>query len=230
MHIKVTTADLLVRLQAVSVIEAIIKGVFSLIIFRAEASLSMPWSADSGTSGLATITTDARSGIIAGLVLKRESQASPTRHPPMILPVPGASLAQTTSAGSNSITSPLSSCGQDIKWSAEDFINAHLAIRKSGLKHRSCWRQLQAESCALRERGLASGSWANKQSHLRSYIYFTSYFGVQDFPVLLGVLLRYISFLGRSPITFKSASNMIGSVKWFCALLDPPLSRPLRQF
>ena len=108
---------------------------------------------------------------------------------------------------------------------------------------------MQAESCALRERGLASGSWANKQSHLRSYVYFTSYFGVQDFPVLLGVLLMYISFLGRSPITFKSASNMIVSVKWFCALLDPPsvksfeavlvtvsmkglkaqLSRPVRQ-
>ena len=47
------------------------------------------------------------------------------------------------------------------------------------------------------------------------------YFNVPDFPVQLGVLLRFIPFLGRDPISFKYASNVISSVKWFAALLDP---------
>ena len=105
------------------------------------------------------------------------------------------------------------------------------------------------ESCALRERGLASGTWANKISHLRSYVVFTSYYCVPDFPVLLGVILRFIALLVRGPYAFNSASNIIGSLRWFANLLDPPsvqvfdsvlvtstikglraqLSRPVRQ-
>ena len=77
------------------------------------------------------------------------------------------------------------------------------------------------ESCSLRQRGLADGTWHNKTSHLRQYIIFTQYFNVPDFPVQLGVLLRFIPFLGRDPISFKYASNVISSVKWFAALLDP---------
>ena len=119
----------------------------------------------------------------------------------------------------------------------------------AGLVHRSSWCRLQAESCALRERGLADGTWGNKVSHLRSYIIFTSYFGVTDYPVLLGVLLRFIAFLGRGPYAFRSATNLIASLKWFAHFLDPPsvhifdtvlvsssikglkaqLSRPVRQ-
>ena len=59
-------------------------------------------------------------------------------------------------------------------------------------------------------------------SHLRQFILFTSYFGVQDFPVHLAILLRFIAFLGRSPITYDYAANIISSVKWFATLLDPP--------
>ena len=101
----------------------------------------------------------------------------------------------------------------------------------------------------MRERGLADGTWSNKISHLRAYIIFTSYFGVPDFPVHLGVLLRFIALLARGPYAFRSAANMIGSLRWFASFLDPPsvktfdavlvsstvkglkaqLSRPVRQ-
>ena len=81
------------------------------------------------------------------------------------------------------------------------------------------------ESCALRERGLAHGTWANKVSHLKAYISFTTVFGVQDFPVHLGVLLRFIALLGRGSHTAKSASNIIGSVKFFASVLEPPSSK-----
>ena len=91
-----------------------------------------------------------------------------------------------------------------------------------GIVHERSWWCLRVESCALREKGLARGSWANRVSHLRSYIDFTVYFGVQDFPVLLGVLLRFIAILGRGPYTFESASNIISSVKYFSSVLDPP--------
>ena len=90
-----------------------------------------------------------------------------------------------------------------------------------GLVHRNSWRRLQVESCALRERGLARGTWANKISHLRSYMMFTSYYGVPDFPIHLGVLLRYIALLGKGPFAYRSATNMLGSLKWFASLLDP---------
>ena len=119
----------------------------------------------------------------------------------------------------------------------------------TGLVHRGSWRRLQSESCGLRERALATGTWANKVSHLRSYIVFTSYFAVPDFPVFLGVLLRFIAFLGRGPYAARSATNIIGSLKWFSHFLHPPsvevfntvlvsstiqglkaqLSRPVRQ-
>ena len=65
----------------------------------------------------------------------------------------------------------------------------------------------------------------------------------------LAILLRFIAFLGRSPISFDYATGIITSVKWFANLLDPPsvkvfdavlvkvslkglkaqLSRPVRQ-
>ena len=41
--------------------------------------------------------------------------------------------------------------------------------------HKASWRQLQVESCALRERAAAMGSWGNRVSHLRQYITFTTY-------------------------------------------------------
>ena len=101
----------------------------------------------------------------------------------------------------------------------------------------------------MRKKGLADGTWSNKISHLRAYIIFTSYFGVPDFPVHLGVLLRFIALLARGPYAFRSASNMVGSLRWFSSFLDPPsvktfdavlvsstikglkaqLSRPVRQ-
>ena len=77
------------------------------------------------------------------------------------------------------------------------------------------------ESCALRERGLAQGTWANKVSHLRAYVSFTCYYGVQAFPVQLGVLLRFIALLARGSYAFRSATNLIGSLKWFSLMLDP---------
>lgn len=52
-------------------------------------------------------------------------------------------------------------------------------------------------------------------------ISFTCYYVVQDFPVLLGVLLRFIALLSRGPYAFRSATNMIGSLKWFSMMLDP---------
>ena len=81
------------------------------------------------------------------------------------------------------------------------------------------------ESCALRERGLAQGTWANKVSHLKAYICFTTHYGVQDFPVLLGVLLRFIALLGRGSYTYESATNIISSVKYFASVLDPPSTK-----
>ena len=91
----------------------------------------------------------------------------------------------------------------------------------TGLAHRNSWWRLRVESCALRERGLAQGTWTNKVSHLNSYICFTTYYGVQDFPVLLGVLLRFIALLGRGSHAYNSATNIIGSVKFFASVLDP---------
>ena len=90
-----------------------------------------------------------------------------------------------------------------------------------GLAHRGGWRRLREESCALRERGLAQGTWANKICHLKAYVSFTCYYGVQDFPVQLPVLLRFIALLARGPYAYRSATNIIGSLKWFSALLDP---------
>ena len=118
-----------------------------------------------------------------------------------------------------------------------------------GAVHKSNWRRLRAESCVLRERGLAEGTWANKVSHLNAYICFTTYFGVEDFPVSRGVLLRFIALLARGSHAYKSATNILGSLKYFTSLLDPPsvsvfenvhvtaslkglkaqLSRPVRQ-
>ena len=119
----------------------------------------------------------------------------------------------------------------------------------SGLIHKSNWRWLRAESCVLRERGLSHGTWSNKVSHLNAYISFTTYFGVEDFPLSLGTLLRFIALLGRGSLAYKSATNILGSLKFFTSLLDPPsvelfeyvvvkdalkglkaqLSRPVRQ-
>ena len=82
------------------------------------------------------------------------------------------------------------------------------------------WQQLRAESCAQREKGHAQGTWSNKVSHLRLYVAFTTIFNVPDFPVELGVLLRFIALLGRGPYAHKSATNMISSIKWFACLLD----------
>ena len=118
-----------------------------------------------------------------------------------------------------------------------------------GIHHKGSWRELKVESCALRERGLTLGTWANKVSHLRTYIAFTIYFGVPDFPVHLGILLRFIAILGRGSLAQKYASNIVSSIKWFASILDPPsvkifeavlvqatmkglraqLSRPVRQ-
>ena len=92
----------------------------------------------------------------------------------------------------------------------------------AGIVHEGSWRRLRQESCVLRERGITQGTWSNRVSHLRQFILFTSYFGVQDFPVHLAILLRFIAFLGRSPITYDYAANIISSVKWFATLLDPP--------
>ena len=95
------------------------------------------------------------------------------------------------------------------------------SIFSAGLVHRNSWWRLRVESCALRERGLARGTWANKVSHLNSYIDFATYFGVKDFPVQLGVLLRFIALLSRGSHAYNSASNIIGSIKSFAAVLDP---------
>ena len=69
---------------------------------------------------------------------------------------------------------------------------------------------------------MADGTWANKTSHLRSYITFAVYFGVPDFPMTLKVLLRFIAFLSRGPHAYRSATNLLGSLKWFAAFIDPP--------
>ena len=90
-----------------------------------------------------------------------------------------------------------------------------------GLTHTRAWQRLREESCALRMRGMAQGTWANKVSHLRIYVAFTTYFGVQDFPVLLGVLLRFMAYLGNGSYAYKSATNIISSIKWFASILDP---------
>ena len=77
------------------------------------------------------------------------------------------------------------------------------------------------ESCAIRERGRSQGTWTNKVSHLRQYILFTVYFGVQDFPLHLGIILRFIAYLGRSSLAYQYASNILSSIKWFAKILDP---------
>ena len=84
------------------------------------------------------------------------------------------------------------------------------------------WRRLRAESCALCERGLSRGTWANKVSHLKAYLTFTTYYEVKDFPIHLGVLLRFIAFLGKGKHAYQSATNLLGSIKWFESVLDPP--------
>ena len=76
-------------------------------------------------------------------------------------------------------------------------------------------------SCALRQRGIADGTWANRISHLNSYLAFTTYYGAQDFPVLCGVLLRFIALLGRGDHAYNTATNILGSVKFFATVLDP---------
>ncbi|CAL4069505.1 unnamed protein product [Meganyctiphanes norvegica] len=89
-----------------------------------------------------------------------------------------------------------------------------------------CGAQKELEEAAggeLCPSGARPCTWhmGNKVSHLRGYVAFTCYYGVQDFPVLLGVLLRFIALLARGPYAYRSASNMIGNVRWFSNLLDP---------
>ena len=91
--------------------------------------------------------------------------------------------------------------------------------------HSGRWSRLKEESCALRERGLAAGTWANRVSHLRAYTAFTCYFKVPDFPVFLGVLLRFIALLSRGPYAYNSALNIISSLKWFALLQDPSAAK-----
>ena len=95
----------------------------------------------------------------------------------------------------------------------------------SGILHSGSWRRLELESCAQRERGRAKGSWENKISNLRHYIAFTIYYGVPDFPVHLGVILRFIALLGRGPYAYTSASNILSSLRWFTSILDPPSAK-----
>ena len=100
-----------------------------------------------------------------------------------------------------------------------------------------------------REKGRSKGAWDNKVCHLRHYINFCMYYGVPDFPVYLGILLRFIALLGRGPLAFSSAQNVLSSLRWFASMVDPPsvkvfnsvlvsvslnglkaqLSRPVRQ-
>ena len=89
------------------------------------------------------------------------------------------------------------------------------------MAHRGSWQRLRTESCALRQRGLSDGTWANKVSHLKAYVTFTTYYNVTDFPVQLGVLLRFIAFLGNSSYAYKSVTNILGSIKWFASVIDP---------
>ena len=118
-----------------------------------------------------------------------------------------------------------------------------------GLVHSAGWLRLRQESCVLRQKGLANGTWFNRSAHLRAYIAFTCYFGVPDFPVHLKVLLRFTALLARGPYAFGSAVNILGGLRWFAKILDPAsekhfdsvlfkismkglkaqLSRPLRQ-
>ena len=118
-----------------------------------------------------------------------------------------------------------------------------------GLAHRNGWLRLRQESCVIRQKGLSLGTWSNRISHLNAYIAFTTYFGVPDFPIHLGVLLRFIALLARGPYAFGSAANILGGLRWFARILDPPsdkhfkavlvkismkglkaqLSRPIRQ-
>ena len=97
-----------------------------------------------------------------------------------------------------------------------------ISIWIPGLAHKNSWWKLREESCAQRKRGLAHGTWCNKISHLKSYICFTTFYGVQDFPIRSGVLLRFIAILGRGSHSYESAANIISSVKYFASVLDPP--------
>ena len=92
----------------------------------------------------------------------------------------------------------------------------------SGIAHRGSWRKLGLESCALRSKGHAEGTWFNKISHLRQYVIFCSYYQVPDFPIHLGILLRFIAFLGRGSLAYKSATNILSNITFFASLLSPP--------
>lgn len=91
----------------------------------------------------------------------------------------------------------------------------------SAVRHKGSWFSLREESCDLRKRGLADGTWKNKVSHLRAYLTFTTYYNAQDFPVLQTVILRFIAFLGRGPHASGSATNIISNIKWFASFIDP---------
>ena len=41
-----------------------------------------------------------------------------------------------------------------------------------------------------------------------------------DFPVHLGILLRFIALLGRGPLAYTSASNILSSLRWFSSIID----------
>ena len=56
----------------------------------------------------------------------------------------------------------------------------------TGMLHQGSWDRLKAESCALRYKGQAKGSWDNKVSYLKQFISFCCYYDVADFPLQLG--------------------------------------------
>ena len=49
---------------------------------------------------------------------------------------------------------------------------------------------------------------------------FSTYYGVPDFPVYLGVILRFIALLGRGSLAHKSATNILSSIRWFASMFD----------
>ena len=76
-------------------------------------------------------------------------------------------------------------------------------------------QQLQRRARRRQDLAFAPGTRANHFSHLRLFLLFTAFYGLQDFPAAVGTLILFVEFLTLSYSSVKAVSNALASVKFF---------------
>ena len=73
--------------------------------------------------------------------------------------------------------------------------------------------QLRRRAQARQAHAFAPGTRSNQISHVRTFLSFTVFFGLQDFPASTDRLLLFLEFLTLTYTSPKAVSNVLASVK-----------------